>query len=87
MQVEYFYISDPELSDCLCIRSTCDTIRGGGEAICRRRAIQRAELRESRDLAHDCDCQSRVMFPHHTRGCYRYLHCARNAAGDVDSRK
>jgi len=28
----------------------------------------------------------RVTFPPYTRGCYDYLHCARNAAGDVDSR-
>ena len=53
-----FYISDPELSVCLCIRSTCEW-DGFAAATQTESDSSRAELRESRDSAHDC--QSREL--------------------------
>ena len=56
------------MSVCLCIRSACDTIRGGGGTDLPQTQAEsdssRAELRESRDLAHDC--QSRELRSHPT---------------------
>ena len=56
------------MSVCLCIRSACDTIRGGGGTDLPQTQAEsvssRAELRESRDLAHDC--QSRELRSHTT---------------------
>ena len=64
-----FYISDPELSVCLCIRSACDTIRGGGRADLPQTQTEsdsaRAELmRESRDLHTIASPASYVHIPH-----------------------
>ena len=73
------------LSVCLCIRSTCDTMRGGGGTDLPQTQTEsdsaRDELRESRDSAHDCQSRlpvPRVTFPPYTRGCSDHLHCARN---------
>ena len=58
-EVVEFYISDhPELSVCLCIRSACEW-DGFAAATQTESDSARAELRESRDLAHDC--QSREL--------------------------
>ena len=73
------------LSVCLCIRSTCDTMRGGGGTDLPQTQTEsdsaRDQLRESRDSAHDCQSRlpvPRVTFPPYTRGCSYHLHCARN---------
>ena len=63
------------MSVCLCIRSACDTIRGGGGTDLPQTQAEsdssRAELRESRDLAHDC--QSRELRSHTTHAGVRTI--------------
>ena len=86
--MEYFYISDPELSVCLSVHTFYVRYQGrwhgsaadtDGDRFSESRVERVAGLGTRLPLP-------RVTFPHYTRGCYNYLHCARNAAGDVDSR-
>ena len=67
------------MSVCLCIRSACDTIRGGGGTDLPQTQAEsdssRAELRESRDLAHDCQSRKLYVPASHTRVLLLFALC------------